>query len=246
MTTPRTFRPRTPAHGPPLPVLRAAVFAVVGTVLGVSAHHLATEGPAPWRHGTLAAAALFAVGLVGTRRPRSLTSVVTACAAAQAGLHLWLTTAPGRPAPLAAPTGPMGHAAGAHRMWHGHPQSSPTMAAVHLVAAVLVAVLLHRADTVCWSLARGLDAAAVTVRAWTATTRALCGGPRVPAEPGPPAPVFARQDRRPPEESVLAGTVVRRGPPRAEPARAHRPPAGAAVLPAAPRPHIWRQPCSAS
>ncbi|MFD7879438.1 hypothetical protein ACFV5G_36025 [Streptomyces sp. NPDC059766] len=246
MTTPRTLRPRTPAHGPPLPVLRAAVFAVVGTALGVSAHHLVTEGPAPWRHGTLAAAALFGVGLVGARRPRSLASVVTVCAAAQAGLHLWLTTAPARPGPPAAPAGHLGHAAEAPRTWHGHPPGSPTMTAVHIVAALLVAVLLHRADTVCWSLARGLDAAAVTVRAWTATARALCRGLRVPAEPGPPAPVFARPARRPPEESVLAGVVVRRGPPRgAAHPRPPFPPGRRSVRPLRAS-HTWRHPCSAS
>jgi hypothetical protein len=61
---------RTTTHHAPLPVLRAAVFALVGTVLGVSAHHLVAEGPVPWRQSGPAAAVLFAVGLVGARRPR--------------------------------------------------------------------------------------------------------------------------------------------------------------------------------
>src|SRR4051812_11054555 len=67
----------------PLPVLRAAVFALVGTVLGVSAHHVVTEASMPWRHGAAAAAVLFAVGLVGTRRRRSTATVVAVCGAAQ-------------------------------------------------------------------------------------------------------------------------------------------------------------------
>ncbi|MFH9002274.1 hypothetical protein ACH4E5_03380 [Streptomyces afghaniensis] len=63
----------------PLPVFRAAVFAFVGAVLGVSAHHLIAEGPAPWRQSAAAVAVLFAVGLAGARRPRSLMSVMAVC-----------------------------------------------------------------------------------------------------------------------------------------------------------------------
>src|SRR4051795_7964788 len=82
---------RSTATRAPLPVRRAAVFAVVGTVLGISAHHLLAEGPVPWRQGAAATAVLFAVGLIGVQRPRSLATVVAGSVSGQSGLHLWLT-----------------------------------------------------------------------------------------------------------------------------------------------------------
>ncbi|MGW0578624.1 hypothetical protein ACWD25_22260 [Streptomyces sp. NPDC002920] len=208
MTTP------SPPSRVPLPVLRAAVFAVVGAVLGVSAHHVAAEGPLPWRQGGFAALALFGVGLAGGRRPRSLTAVVAACGAAQAGLHLWLTaTHPhGTPHP-----GHLHHVDGTPAAWHGrlHDSATLTMTALHLAAAVLVAVLLHRADAVCWALARGLTAAVDAARARIAALRAVLPGGRRPTAPGPrpSAPALPRPERQPSGGAVLADVVVRRGPP---------------------------------
>jgi hypothetical protein len=146
--------PRTTTHRAPLPVLRAAVFAAVGTVLGVS-HHLIAEGPAPWRQSAWAAAVLFGIGLAGGRRPRTLGAVTVTSAAAQVGPHLWLSTAHSH---TAMPTMVMDthHPMGTHGAWHERLHGSLTMTAVHAVAAVLVAVLLHRADAAYWSLARGL------------------------------------------------------------------------------------------
>lgn len=220
---------RPPTRHAPLPVLRAAVFAVVGTVLGASAHHVVVEGPAPWRQCAVAVAVLFAVGLVGARRPRSLATVVATCAVAQAGLHQWLMTAhPHGTAPMpsmasmtsVASMSMPGHPrhgtdTHAHARWHGRIHDSLTMTAVHAVAAVLVAVLLHRADTVCWSLARGVTTAVEAVRARIATVRAALGNRPVPAETGLPAPVLAWLERPPPEEAALTDVVVRRGPPQA-------------------------------
>ncbi|MFJ5304275.1 hypothetical protein [Streptomyces sp. NPDC088350] len=77
----------TTTHHAPLPVLRAAVFATVGTVLGVSAHHLIAEGPAPWRQSAWAVAMLFAIGLAGARRPRTLGAVAATSAAARPHDH---------------------------------------------------------------------------------------------------------------------------------------------------------------
>ncbi|WP_328690121.1 hypothetical protein OHA74_13240 [Streptomyces phaeochromogenes] len=207
-----------PTSRAPLPVLRAAVFAIVGTVLGVSAHHLVAEGPAPWRQSALTVLALFGVGLVGARRPRSLTTVVVACGAAQAGLHSWLMTAhanAGAAAPMAAMPGRMHHVADAHQAWHELLHDSVAMTAVHALAAVLVAVLLHRADTVCWSPAHGLTTAVDAARARIATVRALLGGRPPLAEAGPPALALAWLEQPPPAEAVLADVVVRRGPPQA-------------------------------
>ncbi|MFE9446210.1 hypothetical protein ACFYO2_46605 [Streptomyces sp. NPDC006602] len=219
MTTLSTLR--TPSHRAPLPVLRAAVFAIVGTVLGVSAHHLVAEGPALWRQSALALLVLFGVGLVGTRRPRSLATVVVTCGAAQAGLHLWLMSAhvDGATAPMAVSCPPgvghLHHAADAHQAWHERLHDSLAMTAVHAVAAVLVAVLLHRADIVCWSLACGVTTAVDTARARVATVRALLADRPARTEPGLSALALAWLEHPPPVETVLANVVVRRGPPQA-------------------------------
>lgn len=200
----------------PLPALRAAVFAIVGTVLGVSAHHLVAGGPAPWRQSALAALVLFAVGLVGARRPRSLVTVVATCGTAQTGLHLWLMTAHAH-GDAAAPTHLPGHPHhDAHEAWQERLHDSVTMTAVHVVAAFLVAVLLHRADTVCWALAQGLTTAVEAARTRIAAIRAvlLDGRPVVPRAEASML-VLARLELPPPERVVLADMVVRRGPPRA-------------------------------
>ena len=206
---------RTPTRRAPLPVLRAAVFALVGTVLGVSAHHLVAEGPVPWRQSALAAAVLFAVGLVGTRRPRPLAAVVAVCGVAQAGLHLWLMAEhPDGAAPMAM-SAHMHHGMDAHTAWHGQVHDSLAMTAVHAVAAVLVAVLLHRADAVCWSLARGLTTAVEAARARVVTAWTLLSKRLTPPEAGLRAFVPARLERPPLNGALLADVVVRRGPPPA-------------------------------
>ncbi|MDW4905350.1 hypothetical protein RB628_08300 [Streptomyces sp. ADMS] len=218
--------PRTPTtHSAPLPVFRAAVFAVVGTVLGVSAHHLAAEGPPPWRSGAAVTALLFAVGLAGARRPRSLASVVVTSAVAQTGLHVWLSAAPSRhPSAGAAPVPTHAHAhhaMPAHGAWQERLYDSAAMTVLHAVAAVLVAVLLHRADAACWSLARGLSGAAGAVRTRMATVRALLDGR--PAPTGRASRVRRPRRTEPPplRGALLADAVVRRGPPPAWPAPAN-------------------------
>jgi hypothetical protein len=206
--------PRTTTHRAPLPVLRAAVFAAVGTVLGVSAHHLIAEGPAPWRQSAWAASALFGIGLAGARRPRTLGAVTATSAAAQVGLHLWLSAAH---AHTAMPTMTMHahHTMNTHGAWHERLHGSLTMTAVHAVAAVLVAVLLHRADAACWSLARGLTVVADGVRARIATVWALLSDRPAAAEGELPTLALAWMERPLPQGALLADVVVRRGPPPA-------------------------------
>ncbi len=209
---------RTPTtHSAPLPVFRAAVFAFVGTVLGVGAHQLAAEEPAPWRSSAAAALPLFAVGLVGTRRPRSLAAVVLTSAAAQTGLHLWLSAAHARH--TAATTTDMSshapHAMPPHGVWPARLHDSAAMTALHAVAAVLVAVLLHRADAACWSLTRGLTGAVEAVRTRIATVRALLAGRPAPTGRGSRVRRPRRTEPPPLRGALLANVVVRRGPPQA-------------------------------
>lgn len=198
----------------PLPVLRAAVFAVVGTVLGVSAHHLLAEGPVPWTRGAAATAVLFAVGLLGVQRPRSLATVVACSVAGQSGLHLWLTL-------TAAAQHSGGHQHGAGRAWHEQLHDSLAMTAAHALVAALVAVLLHRADAVCWSLARGVTAAIDGVRARLAAARLLLARPAAPRPTAALAVVPAHDERPLTARPLLAHAVVRRGPPATSAALAH-------------------------
>ncbi|MFJ8942811.1 hypothetical protein ACIRG4_05910 [Streptomyces sp. NPDC102395] len=202
----------------PLAVLRAAVFAAVGTALGASAHRLLAEQRVPWTRGSIAAVALFALGLVGVRRPRRLVTVVAASVAAQSGLHLWLTLTPyDVPAPQGADSVMSGHAHGGHlhAAWYARPHDSVAMTAAHALVAALVAFLLHRADTACWTLARGLTAALDAVRAHLHTAAGLATAVTGQAGTGhrTPTAVPARDDRPPSAQPVLAHAVVRRGPP---------------------------------
>ncbi|MFF8974210.1 hypothetical protein [Streptomyces sp. NPDC014995] len=243
----------------PLPVLRAAVFAVVGTVLGMSAHHLLAEGPVPWAPGTAAAVVLFGLGLAGTRRPRRLVTVVVFGVVAQYALHLWLTST-ARPRPTTATSS---HPHGGHvhdavgvldvptgRPGHGHVHDSLAMTVAHALVAVLVAVLLHRADAACWTLTHGVTAALHALRTRLAAVRRPASGqPAVCRERKPPRPLTAEGDGPPAAGPVLAHTVVRRGPPPAPNARVDRPRRGAG--PASPYgrpvlPRAWRPPCPAS
>ncbi|MGP4046566.1 hypothetical protein [Streptomyces sp. 2A115] len=199
----------------PLPVFRAAVFAVVGTVLGVSAHHLIAEGPVPWPPSMMAAAALFALGLVGTRRPRSLVTVVASSVLAQSGLHLWLTlTAHAHDAAVMTMSHRGEYADDAHTAWQERLHDSAAMTAAHALVAVLVAVLLHRADAACWSLTRGLTSALDAVRTRLEAVWALLAGrPTDAMRPALPVLAPAGAERPPPLGPILADVVVRRGPP---------------------------------
>ncbi|MFF3617347.1 hypothetical protein [Streptomyces sp. NPDC002580] len=206
---------RTTTHHAPLPVLRAVVFALVGTVLGASAHHLIAGGAMPWWQTASAAVAFFGVGLVVTRRPRSLAAVVAVCGAAQAGLHQLLMAEHSEGLAHRAMAPHMRHAMDAHSAGHGQAHDSPAMTAVHAVATVLVAVLLHRADTVCWSLARGLTTAVDAARARIATACVLLTGRHEEPRNRLPKVVRAWLDRQPLRGASLADVVVRRGPPGA-------------------------------
>ncbi|NGO06661.1 hypothetical protein G5C60_03010 [Streptomyces sp. HC44] len=199
----------------PLPVVRAAVFAVVGTVLGVSAHHLIADGPAPWAPSATAAAALFGLGLLGTRRRRSLVTVVASSVLAQTGLHLWLTLTAHSHRAAAMTVNHHGEQTGdAHTAWHERLHDSAAMTAAHALVAVLVAILLQRADAACWSLTRGLAAALDATRARLAAAWALLTRrPTAARGPGLPALVPEGAEQPPPLAPVLADVVVRRGPP---------------------------------
>ncbi|GGR42320.1 hypothetical protein [Streptomyces aurantiogriseus] len=202
----------------PLPVLRAAMFAVVGTVLGASAHHLLGEGPVPWARGGAAAAVLFGLGLAGTRRPRRLVTVAVCSVVAQCGLHLWLTLTPRtRHTPATAALHARHHGGQVHDVhvaWHERLHGSMAMTVAHALVALLVAVLLHRADLACWTLAHGVTAVLEALRARLASARPAAVGRLSAAEAlGRPVVLPAGGGGLRAVGPVLAHAVVRRGPP---------------------------------
>ncbi|WP_141698405.1 hypothetical protein [Streptomyces lushanensis] len=200
-------------------VVRAAVFTVTGVVLAVTGHHVVSGHPVPWRAVPPAAAALFALTLPAVRtspsRPPSrswplpLPSVIAATGTAQLALHLWLVrvSAPGAPAPH----GAAGHGAahGTYEAWHAG-RHGLSMTAAHVLAALLVAWFLQRADAACLAVCRsagGVLGALLVRLLRRAPTRPFPSAPRVPRAVGTRAP--------PPSHGspILAHAVVRRGPP---------------------------------
>lgn len=220
------MRQPEPVRHVPLLALRAAVFAVVGTALGVSAHHLLAGGPLPWSRGAVAAAVLFVIGLAGGRRPRPLPVVALVSGAAQAGLHAWLASGThSRQAPAAVSAS--GHEVhgmhgghgqvppGTHEVWHDRLQDSAAMTVAHVAVALFAAVLLHRADRLCWVPPRAVVRVVAATGARIATARALLGRRPAPSarRNTPRRPIARRNQRPPPAWAVLTDVVTRRGPP---------------------------------
>lgn len=197
---------------PPLPVVRAAVFALVGGVLGLTAHRLAAGEDAGWSASAPAAAVLFTVGLVHLRRPRGLPHAVAVTSLTQAALHEWfMLTGPGAAghALHSRPGGSSGSLGGGH----GSVLDPAAMTGAHAVAAVLVAVLLHGAEAACQPPPHAMAAVLARVRKPIHAVRSLLSAPPVPACPGA-APYPPRESgRRTDAEELLTGVVVRRGPP---------------------------------
>ncbi|MFE9169706.1 hypothetical protein ACFYNZ_09285 [Streptomyces kebangsaanensis] len=156
--------------------VRAGLFALAGSVLAALGHHTVADGAVPWRLVALLAGTQFAVVWPAARRRFSLASVVGGTLAAQGVLHLVLTLAGGR---NGAATDRLGHGGHAGHVMHAHAvtaegngsawhQTSAAMTAVHVLAGLAVAWLLHRADAavaVAVVAARALAGAATAVAA---------------------------------------------------------------------------------
>ncbi|MCH6161385.1 hypothetical protein [Streptomyces marispadix] len=211
-----------PGEAPPAAV-RAGLFALVGLALGVASHRLLSGQTVSWPRVVAAGGLLFAVGLFGARRPRSLTVVTVACLTAQAVLHevlggLHVT----HPAPVASARGHGHHSASAadgggllagHEAWHVRIQHSAAMTVAHVLVALVIAVVMHRADVVCWSVADGGAGAVALVVAGIGRMFSAWAWTSAGCRPEPaPRPGMSRE-RSTAKPSLLADVVVRRGPP---------------------------------
>ncbi|MET9103700.1 hypothetical protein [Streptomyces antibioticus] len=199
--------------------MRASLFAVLGTLLATFGHHAIAEGTVPWRLVGVSILAQFAAVWPLARRRYTPAATIGFTLAAQGVLHLALSYVDGD-----TPAGTAGHAmhaghstdvAGDGHAWH---HAGAAMTTVHVVAALVVAWLLHRADarmTAALGMLRMLARAAVA-----ALVQVL---PRPVRDTG--RMFVMLPDRRPGAsfevaaqawDDVLEHAVVRRGPPRRE------------------------------
>ncbi|MGW0949834.1 hypothetical protein ACWD4O_45915 [Streptomyces sp. NPDC002623] len=198
---------------------RAGLFAVLGTVLATFGHHAVADGTVPWRLVAVLIVVQFAAVWPLARRRYVPVATITLTLATQGALHLALSYTDGA-ASMTMPqhamhAGHMSSAAGDGHSWH---HAGAAMTAVHTLAALAVAWLLHRADAgmtaalgTLHTLARAAVAALAQAlpRAIADPERALLGLPA-----GRTGAFFAVAARA--WEEVLEYAVVRRGPPRRE------------------------------
>ncbi|MFI1728440.1 hypothetical protein ACH40E_04200 [Streptomyces acidicola] len=206
--------------------MRAGLFAVLGTVLATFGHHAIAEGTVPWRMVGVAIVAQFAAVWPLARRRCTLIATVAFTLATQGMLHLALSSADGDP-PAVTPwhathAGHLAVAPGDGHAWH---HAGAAMTAVHVVAALVVALLLHRADarmTAALGTLRTLARAVVAALGQVLPRPVVGTGPLSLTLPGrrPGARFEVAASAR---EEVLEHAVVRRGPPRRErPSRSSR------------------------
>ncbi|MFF7166874.1 hypothetical protein ACFZBP_36770 [Streptomyces sp. NPDC008086] len=201
---------------------RSGLFAVLGTVLATFGHHAIAEGTVPWRLVGASIVAQFAAVWPLARHRYTPAATVTCTLTMQGALHLAMSYAdggtPASPAGMAGHAMHAGHRAAAVGDGHAWHHAGTAMTTVHVVAALVVAWLLHRADA---RVTAALGALGTLARAAVAALsqvlpRPVCGTGRR---------VFALPDRRldasfevaaPAWDDVLEHAVVRRGPPRRE------------------------------
>ncbi|MFJ1806888.1 MULTISPECIES: hypothetical protein [unclassified Streptomyces] len=197
---------------------RAGLFAVLGTVLATFGHHAIDEGTVPWRLVTVLVVAQFSAVRPLARRRYAPVATVGFTLVTQGALHLALSYAGGDASMAADPRHTMhaGHmAAGDGHSWH---HAGAAMTTAHTAAALVVAWLLHRADT---RMAAALNSLRTLARAAAVALTQM--PPRSLADPDL---VASRLPRRragtffeaaaQAREEALEHAVVRRGPPRRE------------------------------
>ncbi|MGC4971677.1 hypothetical protein ACLQ2D_02060 [Streptomyces sp. DT199] len=193
--------------------VRAALFALVGSVLAALGHHAVAEGAVPWRLVTAFALAQFAIVWPLARRRLSLPVVIVCTLVAQFALHLALMRVDSTHL-QAAPSANMGggHATMALGDGHAWHHASTAMTTAHLAAALVATWLLQRADAAVAAAlitARAVRRLAEAIVSWTMTSLAAGATPR-PLVLGPIGrfePPAAARTR------TLEHALVRRGPP---------------------------------
>ncbi|WP_151481790.1 hypothetical protein [Streptomyces albicerus] len=205
---------RDPLPGPSRAAarVRAAAFALVGSVLAAVGHDMVDGGQLPWRLVTAFAIAQFVVVRPFARRSPGLLTVVGCTLAAQGAMHLALATAGDGHRGGTGNAVHAGHTAMTTGGGHAWQYSSGAMTTAHVIAALVVAWLFHRADA-------AVTAAMVTGRTLRALAAALMarflpGGPGATAYGPLPAPLTGAFELPPGARTqTLEHALVRRGPP---------------------------------
>ncbi|MDT9698373.1 DUF1775 domain-containing protein [Streptomyces sp. P17] len=194
--------------------VRAAAFALIGSVLAALGHHAVAEGSVPWRLVAAFTVGQFVAMWPFAQRRLSLPVVVACTLAAQGALHLTLTVASGTRDSGAGQTGHhMGGGAampvGDGHAWH---HASTAMTFAHLVAALAAGRLLQRADA---ALSAALTATRAAGRAATDVLARLVPRLDVVVVPAPTAVRLAACFAPPAVARTLTleHALVRRGPP---------------------------------
>jgi hypothetical protein len=192
--------------------VRAAVFAVVGSVLAVSGHYAVADGVTPWRPTVLLVLAQFAVAWPAARRRFSPVATLGCTLGVQGLLHVSPTLAdgPARPGHLARAVRP--HLTVVPESESGWHQASGTMTAVHVLAALTVAWLLHRADAalaIAVRVARAVRGAACSFISWLSAGLSGVGPRSLPTL----EPIERPEPVEGPRTRTLEHQLVRRGPP---------------------------------
>ncbi|MEU0068096.1 hypothetical protein ABZ027_00745 [Streptomyces sp. NPDC006332] len=188
-------------------------------MLATFGHHAIAEGTVPWRSAGAMAVALFAAVWPLARRRYTPAATVACTLATQGLLHLVLSLTDGdMRAGMPGHAAHAGHGtqvAGDGHTWH---HAGAAMTLVHVVAALVVAWLLQRADA---RMTAALGALGTLARA---AVQALAQALRRPVS-GPGRLVSVLPDRGPGSsfeaaapawDDVLEHSVVRRGPPPRE------------------------------
>ncbi|MFI5808529.1 hypothetical protein [Streptomyces sp. NPDC051561] len=194
---PRMCRVCRLADALPLSVVRAGLFAVIGTAFAVAAHHVVFDDAPSWMTRGLAMLALFGCALVRGSEPTSLKKQLAAAATAQAVLAAWFMYAADDSAASAL-------------------HDAKSLLLMYMVATLLTAWPLHAVDR---GVARVISAAGNEFELLREYVHRLVQPlrPVATSEPVVARPRFVRWDRPPAPSALLADALIRRGLPFALP-----------------------------
>lgn len=179
----------------PVAAVRAGLFAVLGTAVAGTVHHLAFDASPSWSVRVLASLLLFGVALPGAGHDKPLLRQLTLAVAAQAVVGYWFVLADDA------------LTVHAHGVWPSSVHAGLPVVVGHLLLTVLSAALLRGMDTcrrrVLYAAGRAL------LRRLLAPIMAPLGLSGHGIELSP----VHGDDRASPTVVFLADAVVRRGPP---------------------------------
>jgi hypothetical protein len=179
----------------PVAGLRAGLFAVLGTGVAGTVHHLAFDSSPSWSARTLAALALFGVALPGAGHDKPLLRQLVLAVASQVAVGYGFVRADDA---ISVPV---------HGLWPTSVHAGWSVVVGHVLLTVLSAVLLRGMDT-CRRRVLGAAGRELLRRLFVP----VCSPLELTAEDARLC-VLRGEDRDRPAVILLADSVVRRGPP---------------------------------